>query len=186
MFLADAGIPMLFVQWPLMAYALVPVIAVEVFVFRRALRLTYKSALLGTTLGNIASTAIGFPIAWGISFAIELGMLKIFESGPRGWIDRVVGSPFLQVLLFPFGAAWLNPLQPSSYWLVACAAGILLIPTFFLSVWLERLVCRWIWRPSSRADLRRAVYSANLVSYALLFVAALIWGIYLFRTYRHS
>src|SRR5450755_3352914 len=95
-FLADAGIPMLFVQWPLMAYALVPVIAVELFVFRRALRLTYKSALLGTTLANIASTAVGFPIAWGISFAIELGMLKIFESAPRGWSDRVVGSPFLQ------------------------------------------------------------------------------------------
>src|SRR5205807_278209 len=117
LFLADAGIPMLFVQWPLMAYALIPVIAVELFVFRRTLQLTYKSALLGTTLANVASTAVGFPLAWGFSLAIEFGMYKLFESAPRGWADQVSASPLLEALFFPFAAAWLNPLEPRYYWM---------------------------------------------------------------------
>ena len=184
LFLADAGIPMLFVQWPLMACALIPVIAVELFVFRRALQLTYKSALLDTALANITSTAVGFPLAWGFSLGIEFGMYRLFESAPRGWVEQVSASPLLETLLFPFAAAWINPPEPRYYWMIACAAVVLLIPSFFLSVWLERLICRWIWRDTPRASLRRATYSANLLSYSGLLVAASIWGVSFFSSSR--
>jgi hypothetical protein len=174
---------MIFVQWPLMGYALVPIIAVELLVFRRVLHLGYKPALLGSALANILSTVVGVPISWGVAYGLERG---IFESLPIGWIKHIYHTPPLKILLFPLTAAWLGPIQPPSYWLVPCAAGILLIPCFFLSVWLERLVCRRVWRDTPRQQVKDAVYLANLFSYALLFLAACIWALYLYRAHHAS
>jgi hypothetical protein len=44
---ADVGIPMIFIQWPLMLAALIPVILIEAIIVRRWLPLSYRAALLG-------------------------------------------------------------------------------------------------------------------------------------------
>ena len=97
MILANAGVPMIFVQWPLMGYALVPIIVVELLVFRRVLHLGYKPALLGSALANILSTVVGVPISWGVAYGLERG---IFESLPIGWIKHIYHTPPLKILLF--------------------------------------------------------------------------------------
>ena len=172
---------MIFVQWPLMGYALAPVVVVEILVFRRVLHLGYKPALLGSALANILSTLVGVPISWGVAYALERG---IFQALPKGWLKYIYQRPPLEILLFPFSAAWLGPVQPPSYWLVPCAAGVLLVPCFFLSVWLERLVCRRVWGEISRNHVKSAVYLANLFSYGLLFLAACIWALCLYRAHH--
>jgi hypothetical protein len=48
--LADIGIPMIFVQWPLMIGALIPVIIVESLVIRRWIPLSYRDAFSGVFL----------------------------------------------------------------------------------------------------------------------------------------
>jgi hypothetical protein len=57
--LADAGVPMIFVQWPLMTCALLPVIAIEALVVRKRLSLSYGRAFGGAAKANVASTLAG-------------------------------------------------------------------------------------------------------------------------------
>jgi hypothetical protein len=54
--LADAGVPMIFVQWPLMTCALLPVIAIEALVVRKRLSLSYGRAFGGAAKASAAST----------------------------------------------------------------------------------------------------------------------------------
>ena len=71
--LADVGIPMIFVQWPLMIGALIPVIIVEALLIRRWVQLSYRDAFIGVTKANLLSTLAGFPLAWLAMFVIEMG-----------------------------------------------------------------------------------------------------------------
>jgi hypothetical protein len=78
-FLADTGVPMIFVQWPLMLFALVPVIAIETEVVRRQLSLPYGKALIGAVKANILSTLVGVPLAWAVMLALEFATLLTVE-----------------------------------------------------------------------------------------------------------
>ena len=87
-----------------------------------------------------------------------------------------INSPFFQILTFPLGIAWLGPLETEDSWLIPVAAALLLIPSFFVSVWLEGLICYRFWPNSDRAAVRRGVFRANLASYILLFLLACGWA----------
>ena len=175
--LADVGIPMIFVQWPLMIAALIPVIIVEALLIRRWIPLSYRDALIGTAKANLVSTLAGYPLAWLIMFAVELGVMFPLAAASMKWHWNFLESPFFQILGFAFGVAWLGPPADSSgYWLVPLAAALLLVPSFYISVWIERLICRRAWPNSDAAVVRRAVFRANLASYAVLFVLACGWA----------
>lgn len=62
-----------------------------------------------------------------------------------------------------------------SYAGIALAATILLIPTYFLSVRIERRIYQRILKPIAIESVSRAVRVANLWPYGLLFVLALGW-----------
>ena len=72
--LANIGIPMIVVQWPLMFATLVPVVVLETLVIHRRLRVSWRSALLGVGKANVLSTLIGVPLAWLLMFGLELGI----------------------------------------------------------------------------------------------------------------
>lgn len=172
MHLADMGVPMIFVQWPLMFAALLPVIAVEAWILRGRLTLPRGRAIKGSAFANLASTIVGVPIAWGVMLGVEFGVM----SGVGHFAERHhwnMSSPLWNVLSI-FMSAWVNP-PIKSYAGIALAAALLLIPTYFLSVWLERWICRRVFRPIETKPVDRAVRVANLWSYGLLFVLALGW-----------
>jgi hypothetical protein len=171
-FLADIGIPMIFVQWPLMLYVLLPVIVIETEVVRRQLSLTYGNAVAGAAKANVISTLIGVPSAWAIMLAVEFATLYPLSLAAEKWHWNL-HSPFLYILNV-LAIAWTNP-PGTSLWPVALAATLLLIPTFFVSVWLERRVYRRSYRHSDAAIVDRSVWFANLASYGLLFVVACGW-----------
>ena len=172
--LANVGIPMIFVQWPLMLCALVPVIVVEALLIRRWVSLSYREAFAGISKANLLSTAVGVPLSWGIMLAIEFAVMLPTAIAADRWHWKL-DAPVFQVFGFLLSIAWLGPMERHLQWLIPTAAALLLIPCFYVSVWLERRACLRSWPSADPAVVRRGVYLTNLASYALLFAMACGW-----------
>jgi hypothetical protein len=80
MILANVGIPMIFPQFILMAFAFVPIVLVEAFVVRRLLGHPFGGAVRDTAIANLWTTFIGVPLAWGVMFVLEL-----VSTGGTAW-----------------------------------------------------------------------------------------------------
>lgn len=178
--LADVGVPMIFIQMPAMVFAFIPVFVVEALVIRRWLALTYSDAFKGSFLANLFSTLIGIPLAWLIMLLLEFIVALPAAMAANHWHWNWLNSPVLDILLFPITIAWLGPDEQNLYWLVPIASALLLVPSFFVSVWLERWAYKKSWANLNleSAKIRNAVFKANLVSYVILFVIACCWLAY--------
>src|SRR5438309_1805886 len=104
--LANIGIPMIFIQWPLMLCALIPIIAAEALLIRRWLTLSYRDAFVGTTKANLLSTAVGVPLAWLAMLAVEFATVLPLGLAAEKW-HWGFESPVLQMIMFLFSIAWL-------------------------------------------------------------------------------
>jgi len=166
---------MIFIQWPLMLCALIPVIVVEALLIRRCVPLSYRKAFLGITQANLLSTFVGVPLAWLFMLAIELVVMAPLERLADYYHHF---APIFGVFYFLATIAWTAP--EGQYWIIPTAAALLLIPCFYASVWLERRVCLWAWPTVDKTLVHRGVFLANLASYAILFVLACGWIVYIF------
>ena len=167
--LADIGVPMIFVQWPLMFCALVFVIAIEAEVARRRLALPARRAFAGAAKANVLSTLVGVPLAWLFMLAVAFTTaLPLAVAGDK-W--HWPADPPLEYILAVLGMAW----TADSGRAVALAATLLLVPTFFMSVFLERRWYRRSWPDLDVAAVDRCAWLANLFSYSFLLVAACTW-----------
>jgi hypothetical protein len=171
-FLADVGVPMIFIQWPLMICALMPVIAIEALVIRKRLSLSYGRAFGGAAKANVISTLAGVPLAWALMLILEFATLYPLSLAAEKW-HWSLHSPVFYVF-YVLGIAWTGPAVTSA-WPIALAATLLLVPTFFVSVRLERRFYRRSYAEIDAGVVDRSVWFANLCSYALLFVAACGW-----------
>jgi len=175
MILADVGLPMIFLQWPFMICALIPVIIVEALLIRRWVPLSNKQSFAGISLANIVSTLIGIPLAWLAMLLVEFIVLYPVSLASAKWHWNL-DSPVFSVLGFVFSIAWLEPTDIE--WIALTAGALLLIPCFYASVWIERAVCLWAWPDVDRSEVRRGVFLANMASYALLFLFLCGWIIW--------
>ena len=169
--LANVGLPMILLQAPAMVLLLIPVIVIEWAILRRNLQLSTVHLLGGSTIANLVSTALGVPLAW--CFMLVVGLVT--TQGRAFGLD----SPLEKLVAVTLQAAWLIPYESDMYWMIPSALITLLVPTFFLSVWLERYVYVRIWRLPNGNTVNRAVWVSNAVSYGLLFLvglAILIWS----------
>src|SRR5438876_4891514 len=110
--LADIGVPMIFVQWPLMICALLPVIAIEALVVRKRLSLSYGSVRrrnesqcgfdarrrafgLGTNVDSRVRNDLSLNVGGGeVALAARLAsVLSTQRSGNR--LDRSSGDVLL-------------------------------------------------------------------------------------------
>lgn len=166
--LADMGIPMIFFQWPLMVVALIPVIVVEALLIRRWVPLSHRDAFVGITKANALSTVVGVPGAWLAMLIVEFAIgTPLFNAADRYHWNTT--SPLFETLAIFIGAAWIGLAEGRSATLgIAAASAVLLIPTFFLSVWIERGTCLKAWPTADAASVRRGVFLANLASYGVL------------------
>jgi hypothetical protein len=171
LFLADAGIPMIVAQWPLAAIVLIPVILIEALFNRYRLSISYRDSFAGTALANLVSTVAGVPLAWIVMLLIEITIGSII---PRQWWHSPIG-----LVLSLFCVAWLGPSDNTTLsWQVPLALSLLLIPTFFVSVWIERGVCKMVWRSKDQREVNKGVWRANLLSYGLLLTLGLSYSGY--------
>ena len=182
--LADAGVPMIFITLPGMVLLLLPIIGAEAALIIHRTSLRKGKVFWATAAANVVSTIIGIPLTWGVLFLCEMGLFEALahttKLGQRTWnspLERVVGT----ILTAP----WIAPVGDSGSWAVPLATFVLLIPFFFVSVWVEQKVIEHILPATTALDaqldevnekvLRNAVRDANLMSYGFLLAFATAW-----------
>lgn len=166
---ANAGVPMIFLTWPGMALALIPVIFLEMRVIGKRLGLTPRRAFKVAAWANLLTTFVGVPLTWVI--------LTVLEGATGGGRAYGIDTPAKKLLAVTWQAPWLIPYEANHnlYWMVPAAMMWLLVPTFFMSWWLEYLAAARMLRDADRARLKSAMFKANLLSYAFLELCALGW-----------
>ena len=180
--LADVGLPMIFVQWPLALVALLPVIVIEALTIRRALAAPRGRAFAAATKANLISTLVGVPLAWLVTLIVGGITVAPVSLAADKW-HLNTASPLFQVFSFVFAAAWIFP-PDGKPWLIPLAVALLLVPTYFVSVWVERPFYRRSLQGADVVSIDRAVRRANVFSYGMLFLVAVAlcgWLIYTSR-----
>lgn len=171
--LANAGLPMLAVVWPLSIPAFIPVVAIESWVVRRTLNISWRVAVTQMVKANIFSTLVGVPLAWVVTVALEfsLASLVMNVTGSKSYPPQGVGEVG-NILL---SAPWLGPFREGGHWIVPLATTVLLFPFFFASFWAEAWYVGRALCPEAPEQSHRAIWNANLFSYIGLFLACVVW-----------
>jgi len=169
--LANMGIPMIAVEVPLMAMAFVPIVLLEAFVFAKRLEVPYRRAFKAVTAANVFSTVVGVPLAWFVMF------LPACVGGEMMHLE-LPDSPVGAILSVLCGSAWLGPIAENDSWRLPTALLVLLVPTYFTSVWLEWWAVERQFDDLPRARVKKAVWAANSASYLVLFLLGLwfLWS----------
>jgi hypothetical protein len=173
---ADAGIPMIFLTFPVMLLVLIPVILIEASLCKKWLNLSTSDAIRSNAVANLASTIIGVPIAWAIMVGVEIGTIGLVSKSSAIENSK---SPIAHVILFALSSAWIGPAEGKDVWIIPCAVLILLIPFFFASYGVEYLIINHMLGmpegdPSNLTSrrIRVAVRNSNLWTYAIMAIAA--------------
>ncbi|MFA5320162.1 MAG: hypothetical protein WC418_03155 [Candidatus Omnitrophota bacterium] len=163
---ANAGLPIIFITFPYMLLAFIPIFLIEGVVYKKRLNMSYGSSFSVSFLANLLSTLIGFPLAWLLSLVVEI-LLSLSQQGATGTVSKV--------LLTVLGPAWLAPpIETADQWYVPIAAFFGLIPAYFVSVWMELFVARRCFDKVDIKEVKKAVRAANLLTYGILGAVCLI------------
>jgi hypothetical protein len=155
---ANAGIPVIFDTFPLMLLALIPVIILEAFIFRRYLQREFKNLLVPLAVANVCSTVAGLPLSWLLGW----GFGKV-----GGECVRPGGSMFNAFI----ESAW--ACKSMIYWLLPLAILIGLFVAYMISAFIEHLIVNlWYTVP------RRVTYITNAISYEALIGLAVTFLVY--------
>jgi hypothetical protein len=171
---ANAGVPMIFLVWPIFGISLIPIIAIESWVLINRLKSTFHWRMVRvTTVSNLVTTIIGIPVTWLILVCIEFAISRgrpSYPSLPKFWED---------VLGVTLHAPWLAPVEGSLHWMVPVAFMFMLIPFFIMSYWVEAAISvQMLKKYHKRTEVRKAVWDGNVASYGLLTALSTIFLIY--------
>ncbi len=172
--LANAGVPMIMLLWPFFWCALIPIILVEWLVLKKDLpALLPKRLFYVASMANLFSVLLGIPLAWLTQLGIQLA------TGGSGFLP--LDNMWSILLVATLHTAWIVPYQGALDFLIPTAFMVLLIPCFFFSYWLEKIVALKLLRESSypKEVIKKAVWRANKWSYAFLFFVSSIGVLYL-------
>jgi len=173
---ANAGLPMLAIVWPMSVPAFIPVVAVESWVVRRALNVSWRVAITKMVKGNVFSTLVGIPLAWVASVAVGffLALLVMNATDSKSYPPHGVGEVGRIILSAP----WLGPFREGGHWIVPLAMIVLLVPFFFASFWTETWYVSRNLCPEAPKRARLAIWKANAYSYIGLFIATACWLVF--------
>lgn len=170
---ADVGVPMIFLGFPFMLLAFIPVCLLEILIFARKMHVPSKNLIKPVVLANLVSTIVGYPLSW----ALLLGLEFLTTGGSALGLSnlwRMAAAVTLQ-------AAWLIPYESELRWMIPVAGMVGLVPAFFLSVWIEHWTLRKF--PMGESKFQRDhVRLANLASYAFLY--AILFAILSFNLFH--
>lgn len=164
---ADAGVPMIFLTVPGMTLALLPIILIEAFILKRLVAISNWQSIGVSGAVNLLSTYVGLPLTWALLVFVQL------ITGGDG-VPRV--APFWQKFLaVTWQAPWLVPYDKDLDWMLPTATLVLLVPFYFVSVIVERLLAQRLLRQCDRATVRGAIVRGNQWTYGLLAIFVLGW-----------
>ncbi len=159
---------MIFPQVILMTFAFLPVVLIEAALVRKPIGLSFGRALKDVSIANLWTTLLGVPLAWGIMFVLEM-------ASPSGASALGMSTPARMLAAVTLQAAWLLPYEGHLVWMIPAAATVLLIPSFLISLIIERGVLVRRWPERDRSTVFSAVLRANVWSYLFLFVLGSLW-----------
>jgi hypothetical protein len=164
--LANAGLPMLGIVWPVAWLMLIPVIFIEAVVCAKQLNISIYKSVRATAVGNIASTMIGIPLTWGFLVAIQVAMELAFRQ-----VGISLNATPLEYALMPINSAWIG-----GYWNkeIYFSFLFLCIPFCMVSIWIEHRIFRRIARDIDRSRIRSTVIRANVITYTALLAVLVI------------
>lgn len=168
---ADVGVPLINFLFPGFWMLLPAVIllewAIAILIIKKGAWVAVKVA----AISNGISTLLGIPLKSILVAALIPVVSQITHfKGEESW---KMLSPFQKFALAiigstPIGVGWRSPaefeLVLRLYW------GLLLLPFFFLSVWIEWLVAKRLLHKDGKHLARRWAWAANLVSYLMVFL----------------
>ncbi len=170
---------MIFLTFPLMLAALIPVILLEVWIAKPLLGTSYGKTTWVIAVANVASTIVGIPAAWVAMFGLELlAGTTISRLVPQKFSE----GPVINAVYLILSSAWLAP-GSGLYWAVPVAAMVLLIPSFFASWYIEIFIIDKMVE-GDWATIRSTGFKANAVSYAFLVLAGCGWLVFSIFKYR--
>ncbi len=169
MLLANAGVPMIALELPVMVIALIPIILLEAAIYTKFASVSWNLAWRGSGLANLVSTFVGIPIAWFVLVALQI----VSEGGHLVGLKTPLGRLTAVILQ----SAWLGPSEKDLGWMIPAAACVSLIPFLIVTIVIERWILYRYWPEPNRLLLVRHVTVANMASYTLL---AIFWGVQLY------
>jgi len=180
--LANTGIPMVFMTIPFMMLALIPVILVETLVVWRITGATLRKALSVMTAANIITTVVGLPLANLLTWFMALcaGPFTVHIRNTADMPHRMLLKATLMNWYYcdnywvigPNGRV-VRPLLHEVVWYMPLALAVAFLVNLLVSHWLEyRYMCTELEAP--RPLLRRASFRANVCSYFVLVLGALL------------
>lgn len=165
---ADAGIPMLPVQYPQILLYIIPIIVIEAVYLRRHLNVKMRRTVIAVTTVNLVTVGLGYPLTWGMYKALD-GVIG-FPASPDPVFTRVWQLPmWVAVRLFP---SWTGPAQ--GIWPVLAVYVLLLLPGFVLSGIVKSWLINWYDLLNFRGNTKMAVLVANRYSYFFLAVTGCV------------
>ena len=165
---ANAGIPMIFLTFPAMLIALLPIVFIEAVVINRTIAIPFRKIFIPCGIANAVSTIIGFPLAWSLLLGLELLTIR-GNCGPG--FETFLSSITTAI----FESAWLCVWEKQLHWMIPVAFINCLIVAFFISVLVEYFVFRKLLVGQEISNIKKATYKSNLMTYSLLIVLNLAY-----------
>ena len=161
--IADTGIPMLALAWPV-AWCLLPaVILSEAYFARRELGLAWGASVRLSAIANLISTFAGIPLI--LALVVVVGSTADALN---------LQSHVWRVLLFPFESLRTKPTGLNPFWPMYLSCAVLCVPFCAISIWLETRVGMRRLGTERAPAIRRWSFRANAASYAVIISALLV------------
>lgn len=163
---------MLPLAYPVILVFLVLVILIEAIYVWHKLRIAWWKTLGGVTIANAITMLLGYPLIWLLYFVGEVALFGSLALAAKPLhLDSIPNNLATRLIGVVLGAAWMGPWPGKEYWPILVAFVVLLIPSFFLSGWLEaRFLVTERWFGGS-IGAKTEIWRANILSYIFLAVA---------------
>jgi predicted Na+-dependent transporter len=171
---ADAILPSLALVSPIAILLLLPVVAIEAWYAGKRLNVSWGQSWRVLGVANILSTVVGLPIGTVLGNGFQRKVeVQYYGTQQDNW-KRLEKAGDAGAISLAFGQ------YPR--WTLIVGAVVMLVVCFLISWWVEAVYVRW-WmkhRKGATNDLlpktetSRIVRNANLLSYALLSIIALL------------
>jgi hypothetical protein len=165
---ADAGIPMLPVQYPQLLLYILPVILIESLYLKRQLNTRLRRTTIAITLVNLMTVGLGYPLAWGMYKVLDW-MFGFPPVTTPVFMNMWKVPVWISVKMFP---AWAGLRQ--EVWPVLAVWVALLIPSFLLTGLVKAWLVDWYGLLNYKGNTRPAVWMANRYSYFFLTVTGCV------------
>jgi hypothetical protein len=161
---ANIGVPMLLLLWPVLWLAWLPLTLLQAELGYRGLQLPRAVALKTVGVAKLTATLIGVPLVWLVMLALQLAVSALVSVTGAG------DSSVVAAATLPLRSAWLAPTEDA--WRVYLAFAVLAVPCSLVTLMTERAIARRMLASLEPHGVRSWINRANVLSYVLLVITA--------------